>query len=63
MWYVYASKVKDKSILLESSSGGIFTAIAIKVLENDGVVFGCAFDKNFYARHIGIKQIDELRDE
>ncbi|MFQ7001826.1 MAG: Coenzyme F420 hydrogenase/dehydrogenase, beta subunit C-terminal domain [Clostridium sp.] len=57
---VYASKVKDKSILLESSSGGIFTAIAIKVLENDGVVFGCAFDKNFYARHIGIKQIDEL---
>lgn len=56
----YASKAKDKSILLESSSGGVFTVIATEVLQNGGVVFGCAFDKDFVARHKVIETIDEL---
>lgn len=57
---VYASKGKDKYTLLESSSGGVFTIIATEVIKNNGVVFGCAFDENFVARHISIKTVEEL---
>ena len=57
---VYASKAKDKHTLLESSSGGVFTIIATEVIKNNGVVFGCAFDENFVARHISIKTVKEL---
>ena len=42
---------KDEQVLSESTSGGFFTAIAECVLENDGVVFGAAFDENFYVKH------------
>ncbi|PYG87803.1 coenzyme F420-reducing hydrogenase beta subunit [Ruminiclostridium sufflavum DSM 19573] len=49
---VFAAKLKNSEILLRSSSGGMFSAIAETVIENGGVVFGCAFDNNLTARHI-----------
>ncbi len=57
---VYASKAKDKGILLESSSGGVFTIIAMEIIKNNGVVFGCTFDENFVARHIAVKTVEDL---
>lgn len=43
----YAAKSPDEQIRKESSSGGIFSLLAQKIIENDGVVFGAAFNPNF----------------
>ena len=43
-----------------SSSGGVFIALARKVLQSNGIVFGCALDENFLAHHILISSESEL---
>lgn len=56
---------KDIEILKKSSSGGAFTAIADFVLEQGGVVFGAAFDKETRSvKHVAVengKNLDEIR--
>ena len=47
----YIVKQKDIHSRMKSRSGGIFAAISDKVLENDGVVYGCALDDQFHAFH------------
>lgn len=47
----YAAVNKDEKIRLESSSGGIFTAIAEKVIGEGGVVFGAKFADDFSVVH------------
>lgn len=47
----YAARNKNKRILEQSSSGGIFTLIANEILERHGVVFGVAFDENYSIIH------------
>ena len=42
---------KDKEVLLQSASGGAFTAIASWVIRQGGVVFGAAYDKDFQVTH------------
>ena len=44
---VYAAKNKDDIVRYNSSSGGIFTIIAEKVLAKGGIVFGVRFDKDY----------------
>lgn len=44
---VYAAINKDEKIRLESSSGGIFTLLAEKTINEGGVVFGARFDENW----------------
>ena len=56
----YAAKIKDKETLMESSSGGIFSAIAKYCIENNGKVYGAAFDNDFKVVHIGVSSQDEL---
>lgn len=51
---------KDEGIREQSSSGGMFTALASYVLERDGVVFGAAFDEEFDVKHVEITSPDEL---
>lgn len=43
---VYAAKHNNENIRSNSTSGGAFTAISDYVLDNNGVVFGAAFDEN-----------------
>lgn len=45
----------------ESTSGGAFTAIAEYVIENNGVVFGAAFNENFEVIHKYVENTEELR--
>ena len=48
----------------QSSSGGIFSLVAERVINNNGVVFGAKFDKNFEVKHDyaeTIKGIDKFR--
>lgn len=56
----YAAINRDHNTLLQSSSGGIFSAIGTYILENGGIVYGAAFDDNMQLYHIGIEEISSL---
>ncbi|MCK9181583.1 MAG: Coenzyme F420 hydrogenase/dehydrogenase, beta subunit C-terminal domain [Fibrobacteraceae bacterium] len=56
----YAARIKDDSILKRSSSGGVFSALALLALKNGGVVCGCAFDDKLIAKHIFVTDEKEL---
>lgn len=55
-----AAANSDESVRLASSSGGIFTLLAEKTIDNGGVVFGAAFDENWDVKHICIDSKREL---
>lgn len=44
---VYAANNKDTKMRLQSSSGGVFSILAEKVIREGGVVFGARFDENW----------------
>ena len=48
----FAMRSKNNEELSKSSSGGIFSVIADYVFENDGVVFGAAYDDELNVNHI-----------
>lgn len=48
---VYAAKNEDEGIRLKSSSGGVFTLLAEKIIEDGGVVFGARFNENWEVIH------------
>lgn len=48
---VYAAKNEDEAVRLQSSSGGIFTALAGKIIDNHGVVFGARFNEEWEVVH------------
>lgn len=48
---------KDGEVRRQSSSGGVFTALARNMIEKGGAVFGAVFDDNLRVEHIGA--IDE----
>ena len=48
----YAGWNRIESTRLKSSSGGIFSALADKILSENGVVSGAVFDSDFHCHHI-----------
>lgn len=56
----YGCYNKDNQVRIKSSSGGIFTLIATKILEQGGVVFGAAFDENWNVQHICVNKVEDL---
>lgn len=56
----YAAKNLDNSVRKNSSSGGVFTALAEYILENGGVVFGAAFNDKLEVVHISIDKKEDL---
>lgn len=57
---VYAAKNNNEDIRLKSSSGGIFTLLAEKVIEEGGVVFGAKFDADWNVIHDYTETIEGL---
>lgn len=57
---VYAAKNKNEKIRHQSSSGGIFTLLAEKVINEDGVVFGAQFDKDWNVIHAWTDTIEGI---
>lgn len=57
---VYAIINKDKNELMESASGGAFSALAHWILEKNGIVIGCSWDEKMTPRHIKIDNIKDL---
>lgn len=55
----YAVVNIDENDRANSSSGGVFTLLATNVLNNDGVVFGAAFNEKNMVEHI---MIDDVKD-
>lgn len=61
---VYGARTKDKIVLKESTSGGIFTAISNYVLCENGFVCGAVFSSEYKVQHIisnTIKDRDRMR--
>lgn len=54
---------KDREMRVKSSSGGVFSALAVHVLKQGGIVYGSELsfkDKKVSVRHVGIESIEDL---
>lgn len=51
---------KSLETRLDSTSGGVFSALANFVLEKDGVVFGAVLDEHFVVKHEGVTSAESL---
>ncbi len=56
----YAAINRNDDVRKNSSSGGAFHAIAKYVIEEDGLVFGAAFDENGQVRHASCDNVNTL---
>jgi len=56
---VYAVKHRDDEVRMNSSSGGMFTAISDLILSNDGIIYGAVFDEQFRAFHQKAENVEE----
>lgn len=56
----FAAYNKDENIRKNSSSGGVFTLLAEKILEKNGVVFGAKFDEDFNVVHNYVERKEDL---
>ncbi|WML32777.1 coenzyme F420 hydrogenase/dehydrogenase beta subunit N-terminal domain-containing protein [Clostridium sp. OS1-26] len=46
-----SAKHKSEEVLMNSTSGGAFTAISDAILHEGGVVYGADFDDEFHVLH------------
>lgn len=56
----YAAYTRNDELRQDSSSGGIFSELAMEVLRKQGAVFGAAYDPQFAVKHICIEDPREL---
>lgn len=57
---IYAAWQKNESERLAATSGGVFTIIAKKFIEDGGVVYGAAFDEDNFIKHIRAETMTDL---
>ncbi len=58
---VLAVKNRNEDERMASSSGGVFVALAKKVIDQGGVVFGAVFDENWEVKHTCAESMDGVR--
>ena len=56
----FAVQAIDENIRLKSSSGGIFTCLAEKIIAEGGVIFGAAFDSDLKLSHRSVETSESL---
>ena len=56
----YAAMNRDTAVRMGSSSGGIFGALAGKVLAEGGIVYGCTMDELFRVFHTSVEKAEAL---
>lgn len=56
----FAAWNRDDAIRRDSTSGGVFTALADHVLESGGIVFGAAMDGKQHLRHVACFRKEDL---
>lgn len=57
---VYASMLKDKAERKNSSSGGLFYALAKLTIERRGIVYGATLDNQLNVVHLGVENMSDL---
>ena len=58
---VYAAILKDREVLSNSASGGVFAGIARTFIQCGGIVYGAAWTNSFDVAHIRIANCDKLQ--
>lgn len=58
--YVYVGYNTDQDIVSQSSSGGMFTLLAERILEEGGVVFGARFNEKWEVIHDFVEKKEDL---
>ena len=56
----YAVISRNKDELRSSSSGGVFSVLARKILDSGGIVVGCELQNGTYPRHVLIREAADL---
>ena len=56
----YLARTKDDLLLMKCTSGGVFTEIARRTVEQGGIAYGVIYDKNFIVRHERICDLSEI---
>lgn len=59
---VFGSKLKSESLRKRSSSGGLATALSSYIIENNGIVYGAVFDKDFKVVHKRCSNTHDIAD-
>ena len=59
---IYGARIKDNTVLRESTSGGLFTALSDTVIENGGFVCGAVLSPEIEVKHV-ITNKKQVRDE
>lgn len=57
---IYAVKAKDDAVRRCSTSGGMFSVFASRVLREGGVVYGAGFAEDGVLKHFGIERPEDL---
>lgn len=58
---VFASHNPNSTVRAESSSGGVFSIIAERVINEGGVVYGAAFDSDWHVVHRRVDSLEGLK--
>ncbi len=51
----FGARIKDEKVRYSSSSGGVFSALALFVLNRQGIVYGAGYDENMNVVHQSIE--------
>ena len=57
---VYAAVSRNSSIYVNSTSGGVATTLSKSMIEDNGIVYGAAFDNKFNLKHQCANSINNL---
>lgn len=57
---VYAAWNNDENIRINSTSGGVFSAIAVQFLSDGGFVVGAKYNQNFSIEHYIVSNVEDL---
>lgn len=57
---VLVIRTKNDNLLRESASGGVFATLAKAIIENGGIVYGAAYDRDLVVKHTAVDNIKDL---
>ena len=58
---IYAGRSKNVKLVMQSTSGALFSELAMRILEMNGVIYGCAWKRGvLQAEHIRVAAEEEL---
>lgn len=56
----YAAYTRNTELRLASSSGGIFSEVAVEILKENGVIYGATYDEKFRVIHKCVERYEDL---